>query len=150
MPKSTAEIRFFYEVPVTLRHRTQLKEFIQSIFLKEGRQLYSLNYIFCSDERLLEINRLYLKHDYYTDIITFELSVPGQPVEGEIYLSIDRVRDNAARLKQPLNKELLRVIFHGALHLCGYGDKTAREEKKMREQEDYYLSKYQFHGTQFH
>ncbi|MET0395006.1 MAG: rRNA maturation RNase YbeY, partial [Chitinophagaceae bacterium] len=81
------------------------------MFKKERRPLRALNYIFCSDKRLLEINRQYLQHDYYTDIITFELSAPGQPVEGEIYISIDRVRENARLVGDTLKRELLRVVF---------------------------------------
>lgn len=102
----------------------------------------NLNYIFCTDRQLLEINRQYLKHDYYTDIITFELSGPTDPIEGEIYISIDRVKENARILKEKLNKELHRVIFHGALHLCGYSDKSKKEILKMRKMEDQCLLNY--------
>lgn len=134
------QIHFFFEASVSLRQRTQLKDFIRSLFKREGCPLRSLNYIFCSDERLLEINRQYLQHDYYTDIITFELSAPGEPVEGEIYISIDRVRENARLVNDTLKRELLRVIFHGALHLCGYRDKSKKEQALMRNKEDYYLN----------
>lgn len=137
-------IRFFHEIPAPLRNRTGLKKFIQSILKKEGRSFAHLNYIFCSDERLLEINQQYLRHDYYTDIITFELSIPGHPVEGEIYISLDRVRENAMSNGESLTRELHRVIFHGALHLCGYKDKTKTDEKRMREKEDFYLDRYSF------
>lgn len=136
------QVSFFYEAPVTLKNRTGLKSFILSIFKKEKKKLISLNYIFCSDERVLEINRQFLQHDYYTDIITFELSPPGAPVEGEIYISTDRVKDNAENHDSSITRELHRVIFHGVLHLCGYKDKTAKEEKAMREKEDYYLKQY--------
>lgn len=108
----------------------------------EKKYLASLNYIFCTDKRLLEINRQYLKHDFYTDIITFPLSAPKMPVEAEIYISIDRVRENAKTLDVSFKTELHRVIFHGALHLCGYGDKTKGEKEKMRGKEDKYLQKY--------
>jgi rRNA maturation RNase YbeY len=139
---SKSNIYFFYEASVNLRQRTALKEFITLIFKKEGRKLESLNYIFCTDQRLLSINKEYLQHDFFTDIVTFELSPRNQPVTGEIYISIDRIKENARNLKESFQKELLRVIFHGALHLCGYKDKTAREKTLMREKEDYYLSKY--------
>lgn len=139
---SASPVSFFYETPVSLKNRTPLKHFIETIFKKEKRKLSGLNYIFCSDKRLLEINRQFLQHDYYTDIITFELSAPGAPVEGEIYISIDRVRDNAQNHDSSLIKELHRVIFHGVLHLCGYKDKTAQEERAMREKEDHYLNLY--------
>ena len=135
-------VNFFYETPVSLKQRTELKRFIQEIFRREKKKLSSLNYIFCSDRRLLEINRQFLQHDYYTDIITFELSVAGQPIEGEIYVSTDRVRDNASQHKTVFNRELHRVIFHGVLHLCGYKDKTTSQEMLMREKEEHYLSLY--------
>lgn len=141
-PLAKPTIYFFYEIKFNLKDRTYLKGFINSIFKKEGKRLKSLNYIFCSDNRLLEINKSYLNHDYYTDIITFELSPKNHPVEGEVYISIERVRENAGDLSELFSRELLRVIFHGALHLCGYGDKTDREKDKMREKEEFYLMKY--------
>ena len=137
-----SKIYFFFQTPVTLRQRTRLKQFLETLFKKEGKRLKSLNYIFCSDKQLLEINRQYLNHDFYTDIITFELSSKGIPVEGEIYISIDRVKDNALRIGETLQKETLRVVFHGALHLCGYKDKTKEQIRKMREKEDFYIALY--------
>lgn len=139
---SSPAIHFFYETPVSLRQREQLKSFILSIFKKEKRKLSGLNYIFCTDKRVLDINRQFLRHDYYTDIITFELSAPGAPVESEIYISIDRVKDNARQMGTPYYRELHRVIFHGVLHLCGYKDKTSAQEQEMRKKEDYYLRQY--------
>lgn len=115
--------------------------FLEKIFRKERVRLKSLNYIFCSDKRLLTINRQFLKHDYLTDIITFQLSETG-PVEAEIYISIDRVRENAKILSVTLKSELHRVIFHGVLHLCGYGDKENEQEKIMRKMEDLYINQY--------
>jgi probable rRNA maturation factor len=125
--------------PVPLRERAAVKIFIESIFRREKTALASINYIFCSDEYLAQINRDFLQHDYYTDIISFGLSEKGEPVEAEIYISIDRVRDNAANLQQTFKKELLRVVFHGALHLCGYKDKKKSEITIMREREEFYL-----------
>lgn len=142
MSSSKSAIYFFYESPVYLRHRTVLKQFIQSIFTKEKKPLRCLNYIFCSDERVLEINRQFLRHDYYTDIITFELSLFKAPVEGEIYISIDRVKENAMEINVSFTQELHRVIFHGALHLCGYSDKTKLQKERMREKENFYLNQY--------
>lgn len=143
MPAATkSNICFFFETPVSFRNRTQLKQEIERIFKRHGKRLSSLNFIFCTDQRLLEINRQYLQHDYYTDIITFELNAPGQPIEGEIYISVDRVRDNARQLSQPIYRELHRVIFHGVLHLSGFGDKTAAQEAEMRRQEDKCLKSY--------
>ena len=102
----------------------------------------SLSYIFCADEYLLQVNRDFLKHDYYTDIISFDLSKDNKLVDGEIYISIDRVRDNATELGLSFSEELHRVIFHGALHLCGFKDKLPKDIKLMRSKEDHYLSKY--------
>lgn len=133
---------FFFQAPDLLRKREELKLFIERIFKLEGRSLESLNFIFCSDEELLQINRSYLNHDYYTDIITFELSGKKEAVVGEIYISIDRVRDNASTHGSSNSQELHRVIFHGVLHLCGYKDKSPADIKKMRAREDHYLKKY--------
>ena len=140
---SKSKVCFFFEKrDFQLADRNRLKTFIESVFKKEGIRLDSLNFIFVSDKRLLEINRQYLNHNYFTDIISFELSGAGQPVVGDIYISIDRVRENAADLGTSFKEELHRVIFHGVLHLCGYGDKSSRDIKEMRSREDYYLSKY--------
>ena len=133
---------FFAETKITLTERTRLKNFIASIFKKEGVQLLSLNYIFCSDDYLLDINRQFLNHDYYTDIITFDISEKGMPVNGEIYISVDRVVDNANRLTQSIKHELHRVLFHGVIHLCGYSDKSVKEKMTMRKKEEEYLSLY--------
>ena len=139
----TASIRFhFLEGGFTLTDRSSLKTFIQTLFKREKKKLADLNYIFCSDDYLLDINKQYLKHNFYTDIITFGLSEPGEPISGEIYISIDRVRDNSLQFKTSLKKELHRVIFHGALHLCGYRDKKKEEELIMRKMEDKYLNLY--------
>jgi probable rRNA maturation factor len=132
---------FFQEVKVSLANRNILKKYIQSVFKKEGKKLDSLNFIFCSDMVLLKINRKYLKHDLYTDIITFDLS-EIDAIRGEIYISIDRVRENAIKFGISFKSELHRVIFHGVLHLCGYNDKTRSEMKTIREKEDNYLNKY--------
>ncbi|ULQ51684.1 rRNA maturation RNase YbeY [Flavihumibacter fluvii] len=143
MEKTTNNITFHYLVkdfPFT--NRSGCKAFLQALFRKEKKKLAQLNFIFCTDEYLLNINKTHLKHDYYTDIITFELSDPGAPVVGEIYISIDRVRDNAKSLGEPFKRELHRVIFHGALHLCDYGDKSPKEEVLMRKMEDNYLALY--------
>jgi len=143
MPSATKPaIYFFFETPVTLRDRTGIKKLIASVFRKEGVKLGSLNYIFCTDKRLLKINQDFLKHDYYTDIITFELSPKGLPIEGEIYISVDRVKENAITEETSFKQELLRVILHGALHLCGYKDKTAAQVTLIRQKEEFYLSNF--------
>lgn len=125
--------------PFAFQQKMLLKTFIESIFKKEKKQLAGLRYVFCSDDMLLDINRNFLQHDYFTDIITFGLSEKGRPIEGEIYISIDRVKDNAQMLGQTYKEEMLRVLFHGALHLCGYKDKTKSEIITMRAKEDQYL-----------
>ena len=136
-------IQFNFLEPVSLKDRTRLRQFLVSLFKKEGKKLGDLQYIFCSDDYLLDINRQYLNHDYYTDIITFDLSEKGHPINAEIYISVDRVQDNAREYGNSIKKELHRVIFHGALHLCGYKDKTAAQQKEMRQMEEQYLSKYE-------
>ena len=106
-----------------------------------GRPIHSLNIIFCSDDYLLSINQQYLNHDYFTDIITFDLSEQNE-VTADIYISIDRVRENAKALGVSIKNELHRVVFHGALHLCGYKDKKPAEIKIMRAKEEGLLSRY--------
>lgn len=120
-------------------NKTHLKSFIASIFKKEKRELGNINYIFCSDDMLLKINQDFLQHNYYTDIITFGLNEPGEPIEAEIYVSIDRVKDNANQQSVSYQNEMQRVLFHGALHLCGYKDKKKSEIIVMRQKEDQYL-----------
>jgi probable rRNA maturation factor len=141
----SARVNFFYqEIRFSFSNRTAIKEFLRKLFLKEGHKLKEVNIIFCTDEALLEINRNFLQHDYYTDIITFPLSTASQPIQAELYISIDRVRDNAHQAAVSFKEELHRVIFHGCLHLAGYGDKSSQQIKKMREREDHYLRLY-FH-----
>jgi len=139
---STATIQFHFLSEVPLRDRLRLKSFLPSLFKKEKKHLAELRYIFCSDDYLLEINKQYLKHNYYTDIITFDLSEGDKPINAEIYISVDRVRDNARSFGNTLKNELHRVIFHGALHLCGYKDKSKQDEELMRRKEDQYLKLY--------
>jgi probable rRNA maturation factor len=133
---------FFITNNISLANRTGLKLFVQQIFKREKKKLVNLSYIFCSDEYLLNINKTHLNHNYYTDIITFDLSEIPNAITGEIYISADRVRDNAATLGVSIREELHRVIFHGALHLCGYKDKTTKQEKEMRMAENQLLDKY--------
>lgn len=133
---------FFLQRQITLTQRTALKHFIKRIFKTEGRRVKNINYIFCSDEYLLQINKTHLKHNFYTDIITFNLSQTPAEMIGEIYISIDRVKDNATQLDVTIKEELHRVIFHGVLHLCGYKDKSPKHQKEMRAAEDRYLKLY--------
>jgi len=130
------------DATATLKNRVALKSFIEKSVKKEGLSIESLNYVFCSDKYLLEINKQFLDHNYYTDIISFDLSeVPGQLI-GEVYISVDRVKDNAKTHGATFGEELLRVIFHGALHFCGYKDKKPSDVKKMRQMEDLWLTTY--------
>lgn len=140
---TTPPIHFHFLLPVTFTQRTLVKEVVRDIFKKEKTKLEQLQYIFCSDDYLLEINKQHLKHNYYTDIITFDLSEKPNSVIGEIYISVDRVRDNAQNYEVSFKQELLRVIFHGALHLCGLKDKTEKDQVLMRKAEDKYLRYYQ-------
>jgi probable rRNA maturation factor len=137
------QVHFFYQCKqFSFPNRNQLKKFIQRLFKKEGKQLSNLNIIFCTDAGLLAINQQFLQHDYYTDIITFPLSAKNEPIEAEIYISIDRVKYNAKAEKTSFQSELHRVIFHGCLHLAGYNDKSSQQIKTMRQAEDQYLRLY--------
>ena len=120
--------------------KRKLKTFVVDMCLNEGKRVRSLDYVFCSDEYLLGLNNDFLNHDYYTDVITFDLGSPeDNEITGEIYISIDRVKENAKSLENGFKEELLRVILHGALHMCGYKDKTKSESKLMRSKEEHYL-----------
>ena len=127
---------------LTLTSKTELKAFIETLFKKEKTPLATINYIFCSDTYLLSINQQFLNHDTYTDIITFGLHDKGTPVVAEVYVSVDRVKDNAKTLGVSFTNEMLRVLFHGALHLCGYKDKSKSDILTMRAKEDAYLKRY--------
>ena len=127
------------DLGITLPGKTILKTLLSDLFRKEGKQLAGLSIVFCSDEYLLELNRQFLQHDYYTDILTFLMSERGAPVEGELYISIDRVRDNARALGVPAMHELRLVILDGALHLCGFKDKLKKDQALIRQKEDRYL-----------
>jgi len=134
----------FYQADraVFLPQKRKLKKFLSSMFVAEGVPLSLLTYIFCSDEYLLGVNQKFLNHNYYTDIITFCLNNVYEPINGEIYISVDRVKENALTLQQGLQLELHRVIFHGALHLCGFNDKSLKQKQLMTEKENEYLRKY--------
>jgi len=137
----------FLRKNLSLNNRTQLKQFLVKLAGKEGRKLSSLNFVFCSDQYLLKINKKFLNHSYYTDIITFQLSDPAEPISADIYISTDRVRENAKTFESSLTVETHRVIFHGVLHLCGFKDKSPDEIQKMRQMENKYLSLYFKHSV---
>jgi rRNA maturation RNase YbeY len=136
----------FYEQEVTakLKNKRKLSAFLDALVHKHLKKLTSvqLTYIFCSDEHLLQMNQQFLKHNTFTDIITFDLSESKEELSGEIYISTERVADNAAKFKTTYNEELHRVIFHGALHLCGFKDKTEADSKEMRRNENLCLKNY--------
>ncbi len=133
---------YFLDRRPALKARTVLKLFIEKLFILEKRRLGNLSYIFCSDDHILGINRDFLKHDFFTDVITFDLSQFENEIQGEVYLSVDRIKDNSKQLGVSFKEELHRVIFHGALHLCGYKDKNNKDEAKMRQRENKYLQAY--------
>ena len=139
-------ISFFNkDVKKTVKQKKVLKTLIASIFSDEGRKFESLSFIFCSDEYLLELNKQYLNHDYYTDILTFDLSI-SEIIISDIYISVDRVLENSKIHNVSFQEELIRIMFHGILHLCGYSDKSFSEKKVMSEKENEYLNKYgRFH-----
>lgn len=114
---------------------------LSEVAIEEGRSTGEITLIFCSDEHLLDMNQQYLKHDYFTDIITFDYSEDAE-ISGDLFISIDRVYDNALENAVTRELELKRVCVHGVLHLCGYGDKSEQESRIMRAKEDYYLDKY--------
>ena len=136
-------VHFYFEkVDFTLRDRGELKSFIYSLIVKEKKNLNNLNYIFCNDKALLKINRKYLDHNFYTDVITFDLSSSPNEILADIYVSVDRIKENAKSLKLSLKEEFHRVMFHGLLHLCGYNDKTEAQKRLIRKKEDFYLNLY--------
>ncbi|RLD86049.1 MAG: rRNA maturation RNase YbeY [Bacteroidetes bacterium] len=122
-----------------LEKEDQVSQWIRFVIQRENRELGEINYIFCEDSYLLDINIKELRHNSLTDIISFDYSV-GDVISGDIYISTERVEENAMELKNIFNDELNRVIVHGVLHYCGYKDKTDEEKAVMRSKEDYYLS----------
>jgi probable rRNA maturation factor len=134
-------IYFFYEdVHFHFAAIRNTKSWLREVIKAENRKLGELNYIFCSDAFLADVNLQYLNHATLTDIITFDTSEDAHLIDGEIYISIDRVQENATKFKVSLDQELHRVMVHGVLHLLGYSDKTSQQKKIMRKKEDAYLS----------
>lgn len=119
---------------------------LNDAIVNEGYECGSVTIVFCSDDELLEMNRRYLDHDYYTDIITFDYS-EDKEVNGDLFISIDRVVDNAETIGVKYEEELRRVCVHGVLHLCGHKDKTEEQEQMMRLKENFYLERYVSRGT---
>ncbi len=135
-------IYFYNEDTVfELKNKTKIRSLLQIMAQEEKKNIGQLTYIFCSDEYLLHMNQQYLQHDYLTDVITFDYTVKNE-ISGDVFISVDRVKDNAKIYHQKFFDETLRVICHGTLHLCGYKDKSEKDEKLMRKKENYYLEKY--------
>lgn len=116
------------------------RAWISEVVAREKKRLTRVNYVFCSDDYLLGLNRQYLNHDTLTDVITFDHSEDEDQIEGDVFISVDRVRENARAFKTTMEEELHRVLVHGVLHLIGYRDKTLAQKSRMREKEDTYLS----------
>jgi len=130
-------IQFFSEdTDFKLPHPIKTRRWIKRVIEEEGFALNQLNYIFCSDEYLLDVNKEYLEHDYYTDIITFDNSEEEETIEGDLFISVDRIKNNAEQMNIPFETELKRVMIHGVLHLTGYDDTSEELKKEIRLKED--------------
>lgn len=131
-------IQFNYETEFSLTNENELATWISNVILSEGYKLEEINYIFCDDNYLFKLNVEFLNHDTLTDIISFDYSI-GKIIQGDIFISVERVRDNASDFKVSFLDELHRVMVHGVLHYCGYKDKTLEDESMMRAKENHYL-----------
>jgi probable rRNA maturation factor len=129
-----------HDIKFPIKDKLLVKSFIARAFVEEGISFKSVSYVFCTDQFLLKLNQEYLNHDTLTDILTFTLSNTSFPVVSEIYISIERVKENAEKQNEPFITELYRVMIHGILHLCGYNDHSNPEKATMRKKEDHYLS----------
>jgi len=136
-----AKVNFFSEeIRFKIPHPRKTTSWIKTVIRSEKCSIDELNYIFCSDNYLLRINQEYLRHNTFTDIITFNNSESPGLIAGDIFISVERVRANAEKFKASFDTELMRVIIHGVLHLLGYSDKTKTEKDRMRKKEEAYLS----------
>jgi len=131
-------INFNYETEFSINNETEITNWITNVISEEDFILDEINYTFCNDDQMLKLNVEYLNHDTLTDIISFDNSI-GKIIQGDIFISIERVVDNAKDFKVSLEEELHRVMVHGVLHYCGYKDKSESESKLMRQKEDYYI-----------
>lgn len=139
-----SDIDFFFEdIPVFKINQKFAGRQIIQLIEEEERKTGNISVIFCSDDYLLEMNKKHLNHDYYTDIITFNY-VDDNLISGDLFISIDRIKENASNFGVTFSEELYRVVLHGVLHLIGYNDKTDDEKKEIRQKENYYLSKIKF------
>ena len=134
---------FFFETKnLKIKNKTKVRSLIKSLCLKENKKLGFINCVFCSDKYLVEINKKYLKNDYYTDIITFDHKEAEDNVEGDLYISAERIKENAKNFRVTTEEELVRVVIHGVLHLIGYKDKSKKEKVIMTQKENKYISLY--------
>jgi rRNA maturation RNase YbeY len=134
-------IKYFSSTDFVITNKDELTLWLKSATKKEGRTLGELVFNFCSDESLSKINKEFLNHDTLTDVITFDYSALNE-ISGEIFISTDRVRENASEFQQSFEVEIRRVMIHGLLHLCGYNDKTAKEKELMSDRENFYLDSF--------
>ena len=134
-------IKYFSSTDFVITNKDELTLWLKSATKKEGRTLGELVFNFCSDESLSKINKEFLNHDTLTDVITFDYSALKE-VSGEIFISTDRVRENASEFQQSFEEEIRRVMIHGLLHLCGYNDKTTKEKSLMSDRENFYLDSF--------
>ena len=135
-----SRVQFFSEkIAFKPRNQKKLSQWLDKAASVYGKSISSLNYIFCSDKFLLEMNQTYLGHDAFTDVITFEYD-NGKAIEGEIFISVQRVKENALKFKVPFDQELRRVLIHGLLHLLDFKDKTSQQKARMRQEEEACLS----------
>lgn len=132
-------IQFFFEKVENIALGDNTTDWLKNIIITEQKKVGKITYVFCTDEALLKVNKEFLQHDYYTDVITFDY-VKGKTISADIFVSLPRISENAETLNKSFNIELHRVLAHGILHLCGYNDKTDEEIQQMRQKEDFYLS----------
>lgn len=138
---------FYEEIPSLKVKENHLIKYIKQLISNELKEVGEISIIFCSDAYLLEINKQYLNHNYYTDIVTFDYG-ENSVISGDLFISVDRIRENAGNFNVTFKEELCRVVFHGVLHLIGYNDKTEEEQRVMRKKEDFYLREVDFRGIE--
>lgn len=136
-------IEFVQEMETGVNNFESIQFWLSSVISQEGKNTGVISYVFMDDESLLNYNKQYLSHDFYTDVITFDDSIFPN-INGDVLISVDRIKDNSNHLQTPFKEEFLRVVVHGVLHLCGYKDKSESEEELMRSKEAYYLNQIDF------
>jgi len=132
-------IEFHYLIDIELVRSDRYTKWLYNLADNEGKKIGDLSFVFTDDHYLLELNKKYLNHDFYTDILTFDNS-SGITINGDVFISVDRVRENASQFNQPFERELARVMAHGLLHMMGYDDKNAASRKIMKDKEDYAIN----------